>query len=122
GAAEPAGVAGPAGVRYVIADRTLTAISGEQRLTVRIPCAGHVPAAASDTHLFVACGERGVLMFSLANPADPEPLELLPLGAAVTDIYVLKDRVWIELADGVARPADALMPHLEADHATVTVQ
>ncbi len=100
---------GPAGIQYIVQGNQLTTVDADQhRETIRLPCNGD-KSAASRTRLYISCGERGVLLVSISNPNAPEPLELKPVKGTVTDLFVVKDRVWIELADGSAQPADEVL-------------
>lgn len=100
---------GPAGIQYLVQGNQLTTIDADQRReTIRLPCNGD-KSAASRTRLYISCGERGILLVSIATPNAPEPLELKPVQGTVTDLFIVKDRVWIEFADGSAQPADEVL-------------
>ncbi|MBA2661594.1 MAG: hypothetical protein H0U74_04825 [Bradymonadaceae bacterium] len=106
--ADEQGIQGQNGIRYFVVKTNLTTVIGEKRETIRIPCSGD-KAAASVNYLYIGCGTRGVLLVSLSDPANPEPLELKATDSSVTDIYLVKDRVWLELEDGTAQPIDVTL-------------
>lgn len=75
----------------------LTGPDGRAR-TVTSPCKG-LGVAADKSLLYVACGEAGLAVFSLAGPDAPTFLHLRALGGTVVGLHTAADgAVWAEIA------------------------
>lgn len=96
-------VEGPEAFQYMIAEDSLTVKKdGESVSSFRIPC--NDSAAASESTLFVACGDERVMTLTLDDPADPDPTGIKRLGKRIARLYGVKGQVWVEFADGEAGP------------------
>lgn len=96
-------VQGPDGFEYAVGDGKLEVRKeGESASTFRVPCSEQ--AAADASTLYVSCGDDRVLTLTLDDPADPDPTGIKRLGKDVAKLYAVKNKVWVEFADGVAGP------------------
>ncbi|MBI5510855.1 MAG: hypothetical protein HY903_19010 [Deltaproteobacteria bacterium] len=96
-------VSQPSPVRYTVhQDKLLATAADGQVTTVSLPCAGLAVVAAAD-RLYVACGEQGVAIFTLATPTAPTLAAQKDLGGRVTGLHVALGQVWAEITSVAAR-------------------
>lgn len=67
------------------------------------PCSARSLARTDDT-LYVACGEKGVYVYSLGNPRKPKGKGFRELGGSVDALFEARGRVWAEIVRTEARP------------------
>jgi hypothetical protein len=94
---------------YELEGTTLVVSVGEEQSRVDLPCEGR-DVAASGERVYVACGEAGVFVVSVADPGRAEGLGLRHLGGPVTELFVQRGRVWAQIERVEARPVEDAAP------------
>lgn len=91
------GPAPTAGYSYRADEKTLWVTAPDGRsYQAKLPCAGTATAVGGE-QLFVACGDEGVAVLSLASPSTPQLVGVRDLGATVTGFHEAGGAVWAEL-------------------------
>ncbi len=85
---------------------SVTAPAGT-RYELESPCVGTAIAHTTDT-LYVACGDAGLAVFSLASPSTPQLLGVREMGGKVTGFHQVGEALWVEIAKMEARPLSEL--------------
>lgn len=100
-------------VQYELEDSTLVMTVGEQQGRMNLPCKARELAEAG-AKVYVACGEKGVFVVSVADPTEPEGLGFRNLGGPVTGLFEAQGRVWAQIERVEARPVEDAAPDAAA--------
>lgn len=68
-----------------------------------LPCEGRA-AAQTDGKLYVACGEKGLLVLSVEDPERPNQIGFQDLGGPVDSLFEANGRIWAQITRLEARP------------------
>jgi len=95
-------------VQYSLQGNALFVVRGEERVRLEIP-PGVVAIHQAGEELYLARGERGVAVYGLQDPLQPELLREIPAhGGAVTGFHQVGDQVWMEIVSRKAVPLAAV--------------
>ncbi len=102
---------GRQGVQYRVDEDQLVVLQdGEEVGTAPLLCSG--PAVSDSYYIYVACGERGLLIVSLEEARYPAPLQRVPREQDVESVSLAGNRLWIDYADG---SGESIVAHEEFD-------
>lgn len=107
--AEPEDTASTA-PRYDIVGGALHVTTAAGSHAVRLACSPRAVARAGQK-LYVACGAEGVVRLDLAEPAEPAVDGRAAVDGEVVGLFVVDNKVWVQLARVEARPAEGLAFH-----------
>ncbi len=93
---------------YALAPGVLRATSASGTRDVALGCEG-VALLRDGARLYVACGARGVVVLSLADPTAPVVEGYRDFGGDVVALFSGGGRVWAQIARIEARPIDAAL-------------